>query len=60
MTLAQLEGATGVAQDKWTTAIVDDLRAAYKAIKGGKPVADALAALGVMDAEVVAEVTSAV
>ena len=60
VTLAQLEGATGVAQDKWTTAIVDDLRAAYKAIKGGKPVADALAALGVMDAEVVAEVTSAV
>jgi len=60
VTLAQLEGATGVAQDKWTSGVVDDLRAAYKAIKGGKPVADALAALGVMDAEVVAEVTSAV
>lgn len=60
VTAAQLEAATGSPQDKWTSGVVDDLRAAYKSIKGGKPVADALAALGVMEAEVVTEVTSAV
>ncbi len=60
VTAAQLEAAIGVEQAKWTAPIVDDLRAAYKAIKGGKPVNDALAALGTLDAEVVEEVTNAV
>lgn len=60
VTAAQLEAAIGVEQAKWTAPIVDDLRNAYKAIKGGKPVNDALAALGTLDAEVVKEVMSAV
>jgi len=59
VTAQQLEAATGVVQANWTAGTIDDLRNAYKAIKGGKPVAEALAALSVVDAEVV-EVNDAV
>jgi hypothetical protein len=59
VTAQQLEAATGAVQTQWSAEVIDNLRNAYKAIKGGKPVAEALAALSVMDAEVV-EVNDAV